>query len=73
MNIIKHKKVAERFQMVSLDVSNYLLICHQKQQQTIFRRIYTKHDLTKLTKKEMKELPLLCTFHLERTILHSSR
>ena len=66
MEIIKHKKVPEGFQMVSFDVK--LLFTNVPLETTIdiiLRRIYTNHELTtSLTKKEMKELrtPLMDKF-----------
>ena len=69
MEIIKHKKVPEGFQMVSFDVK--LLFTNVPLETTIdiiLRRIYTNHELTtSLTKKEMRELLLLCTKNVHFT------
>ena len=68
MEIIKHKKVPEGFQMVSFDVK--LLFTNVPLETTIdiiLRRIYTNHELTTLTKREMKELLLLCTKNVHFT------
>ena len=69
MEIIKHKKVPERFQMVSFDVkSPFANVPLETTIDIILRRIYTNHELTtSLTKKEMKELLLLCTKNLNFT------
>ena len=70
MEIIKQKKVPERFQMVSFDVkSPFANVPLETTIDIILRRIYTNHELTtSLTKKERMELLLLCTkkvrFHL---------
>ena len=70
MEIIKHKKVPEGFQMVSFDVKSlFTNVPLETTIDIILRRIYTNHELTtSLTKKERKELLLLCTknvhFHL---------
>ena len=70
MEIIKHKKVTEAFQIVSFDVK--LLFTNVPLETTvdvILRRRYTNHELTTLlTKKEMKELPLLCTMNVHLTV-----
>ena len=69
MEIIKHKKVPERIQMVSFDVkSPFANVPLETTIDIILRRIYTNHELTtSLTKKEMKELLLLCTKNLNFT------
>ena len=58
MEIIKHKKVPEGFQMVSFDVkSPFTKVPLETTIDLILRRIYTNHELTtSLIKKEMKEL-----------------
>ena len=62
MEIIKYKKVPERFQMVLFDVrSLFANVPLETTIDIILRRIYANHELTTLTKKEMKELLLLCT------------
>ena len=75
MQIIKHKIVPEGFQMVSFDVK--LLFTNVPLETTIdiiLRKIYTNHELTtSLTKKEVKELLLLCTKNIDLTNLHPSR
>ena len=75
MQIIKHKKVPEGLQMVSFDVK--LLFTNVPLETTIdiiLRKIYTNHELaTSLTKKEVKELLLLCTKNIDLTNLHPSR
>ena len=69
MEIIKHKKVPEGFQMVSFDVKSlFTNVPLETTIDIILRRIYTNHELTtSLTKKEMKELLLLCTKNLNFT------
>ena len=69
MEIIKHKKVPEGFQMVSFDVKSLFTNAPLgKTIDIILRRIYTNHALTtSLTKKEMKELLLLCTKNVHFT------
>ena len=57
----KHEKVPEGFQKVSFD-ANSLITTNVPLETTvdiILRRIYINHELTSLTKKEMKELLLL--------------
>ena len=63
MQVIKHKKVPERFQMVSFDVKSlFTNVPLETTIAVILRRIYTNHELTtSLNKEEMKELLLLCT------------
>ena len=63
MEIIKHKKVPERFRMISFDAKSlFTNVPLQTTIDIILRRIYTNHEVTtSLTKKEMKELLLLCT------------
>ena len=59
MEIIKHKKVPERFQMVLFDArSLFANVPLETTIDIILRRVYTNHELTTLTKKEMKELLL---------------
>ena len=69
MEIIKRKKVPEGFQMLSFDVNSlFLNVPLETTIDIILRRIYTNHELTtSLTKKEMKELLLLCTKNLNFT------
>ena len=69
MEIIKHKKVTKAFQMVSFDVKSlFTNVPLETTVDIIFRRIYTNHELTTLlTKKEMKELLLLCTMNIHFT------
>ena len=69
MEIIKHKKVPEGFQMVSFDVKSlFTNVPLETTIDIILRRIYTNHELTtSLTKKEMKELLLLCTKNVHFT------
>ena len=69
MEIIKHKKVPERFQMVSFDVKSlFINVPLETTIDIILRRIYTNHELkTSLTKKEVKELLLLCTKNVHFT------
>ena len=69
MEIIKHNKVAEGFQMVSFDVKSlFTNVPLETTIDIILRRIYTNHELTtSLTKKEMKELLLLCTKNVHFT------
>ena len=61
MEIIKHKKVPEGFEMVSFDVKSlFTNVPLETTIEIILRRIYTNHELTSsLVKKEMKELLLL--------------
>ena len=61
MEIIKHKKVPEGFEMVSFDVNSlFTNVPLETTIEIILRRIYTNHELTSsLVKKEMKELLLL--------------
>ena len=61
MEIIKHKKVPEGFEMVSFDVKSlFTNVPLETTVEIILRRIYTNHELTSsLVKKEMKELLLL--------------
>ena len=63
MEIIKHKKVPERFRMISFDAKSlFTNVPLQTTIDIILRRIYTNHEVTtSLTKKEMKELLFLCT------------
>ena len=69
MEIIKRKKVPEGFQMLSFDVNSlFLNVPLETTIDIILRRIYTNHELTtSLTKKEMKELLLLCTKNVHFT------
>ena len=69
MEIIKHKKVPEEFQMVSFDVKSlFTNVPLETGIDIILRRIYTNHELTtSLTKKEMKEILLLCTKNVHFT------
>ena len=68
MEIIKHKKVPEGFQMVSFDVKSlFTNVPLETTVDIILRRIYTNHELTTLTKKEMKELLLLYTKNVHFT------
>ena len=62
MEITKHKKVPEGFQMVSFDVKSlFTNVPLETTIHIILRRIYTNNELTtSLTKKEMKERLLLC-------------
>ena len=61
MEIIKHKKVPEGFEMVSFDVKSlFTNVPLETTIEIILIRIYTNHELTSsLVKKEMKELLLL--------------
>ena len=61
MEIIKHKKVPEGFEMVSFDIKSlFTNVPLETTIEIILRRIYTNHELTSsLVKKEMKELLLL--------------
>ena len=53
MEIIKHKKVPEGFQMVLFDVkSRFTNVPLEMTIDIIFRRIYTSHELTTLTRKK---------------------
>ena len=68
MEIIKHKKVPEGFQMVSFDVKSLITKVPLETTIDIILRIYTNHELTtSLNKKEMKELLLLCTKNVHFT------
>ena len=69
MEIIKHKKVPEGFQMVSLDVKSlFVNVLLETTIDIILRKIYTNNELTtSLTKKGMKELLLLCTKNVHFT------
>ena len=69
MEIIKRKEVPEGFQMMSFDVNSlFLNVPLETTIDIILRRIYTNHELTtSLTKKEMKELLLLCTKNVHFT------
>ena len=69
MEIIKHKKVPEGFQMVLFDVkSRFTNVPLEMTIDIILRRIYTSHELTtSLPKKEMKELLSLCTKNVHFT------
>ena len=61
MEIIKHKKVPEGFEIVSFDVKSlFTNVPLETTIEIILRTIYTNHELTSsLVKKEMKELLLL--------------
>ena len=69
MEIIKHKKVLEGFQTVSFNVKSlFTNVPLETTIDIILRRINTNHELTtSLTKKEMKELLLLCTKNVHFT------
>ena len=69
MEIIQHREVSEGFQMVSFDVKSlFTNVLLKTTIDIIIRRIYTNHELTtSLTKKEMKELLLLCNKNLHFT------
>ena len=69
MEIIKHKKVLEGFQTVSFDVKSlFTNVPLETTIDIILRRISTNHELTtSLTKKEVKELLLLCTKNVHFT------
>ena len=58
MQIIKHKKVPDRFQMLSFDVKSlFTKVPLETTIDIILRKIYTNHELTtSLTKKEIKKL-----------------
>ena len=69
MEKIKQKKVPEGFPMVSFDVKSlFTNVPLETTIDIILRRIYTNHELTtSLTKKEMKEILLLCTKNVHFT------
>ena len=70
MEIIKHMKVPEGFQMVSFDVTQlFTNVSLETTIDIILKIIYTNRDVTtSLTKKKMKELLLLCTKNVHFTI-----
>ena len=69
MEIIKHKKVPEGLQTASFDVKSlFTNVPLETTIDIILRRIHTNHELTaSLTKKEMKELLLLCAKNVHFT------
>ena len=71
IEINKHKKVPEAFQMLSLDVKSlFTNVPLEATIDVILRIIYTNQELTtSLTKKEIKELLLLCTKNVHFTPL----
>ena len=70
MEIIKHMKVPEGFQMVSFDVTQlFTNVSLETTIDIILKIIYTNREVTtSLTKKKMKELLLLCTKNVHFTI-----
>ena len=67
IRLVKNLKVPVGYYFVSFE-NLYLQMCHSTTHDLILKRIYDKNEITtSLTRKEMKELLILCTKNVHFT------